>query len=263
VMTSTLNHQLRIIQAPVFAEETYEIIDANNSTYEKNILATFWTLLTSSSLPHQEVTHKKLHQISWNQSKKSFAISLSSETSLAHIFINKNGTWLTPPLFNSKQGRTTLCMTWLPFSDTLLVGTLSGVCLWRIFALSMQESEQSWMSYLPTPNHHETDFIQPSPFGRFFATACKRDRVIYIWDSYYLTSTTLFCLSSTSCVSSMEWSADGQYILVGGRYAVLLYCCIAVQVTSDIILQRWVRRGGAVRELDCARSVSTARWCWY
>ncbi len=193
--------------------------------------------LFSSSLRRSSSSLHTNRIIAWNQLRNVFAVAKIPQLDhpLCEVYLNSNGEWLSPSLYHHVQGKMVLSMCWLPCSDSLVVGTNEGVCVWRIFGMAVEDNEQSWMSFSRNPNGSSVDYLQCSPQGRLFVTASHFDDGIHIWDSYLLTATSLSLGNFET--RAMEWSPDGMHIIVGTRrVAVVLFLFNAKIVVGKDLL---------------------------
>lgn len=120
---------------------------------------------------------------------------------------------------NLQEVKHILCMEWLEESDTLLVGFINGVAIWRDIYIDPHGTFTSVNNkpvILRHPRGKPIHEISVCPRGRSFVTMTRGEKKIYLWDSYNATEsyspTPIYCLRST-LVRSIKWAPAGTLLM--------------------------------------------------
>ena len=106
-----------------------------------------------------------------------------------------------------------LCMKWNKGSNSLLIGTTRGICVWNFGDMVLKSSPgadttQPWIRFLPHPRNHAVNDLDSCPLGRLLVSISHDDSVPLVWDYMLGTCTSLYCLSG-ALGKSVTWANSG------------------------------------------------------
>jgi WD40 repeat protein len=215
----------------IFTKYDLKATPQDNKTWKFNIFEAIDTVLLSF-LDHndQKITSMTDHTgndekyrstgtvkacgscVTWHPHKPFLAVS--KEASIG-VYNYLDESWLEPLLTHSAMQRGIYCLMFCAETDVILVGTNDGISCWRLYSLSDNDTEQSWMQYLHHPRRRPVHKIDISPQGRIFASMTCGENLIYIWDGSLATNAPLYCVDGYGC--SLKWSPSGAHILVSDQ----------------------------------------------
>jgi hypothetical protein len=113
------------------------------------------------------------------------------------------------------------CLKWMEDCDSLVMGAIGGIAIWRLYDLGNDNASlsRSWMQFLPCDDSflsqpqcvHSIDIC---PSSRLCAAMTVGDTKLYVWDCSNSTATPLFCLDGQSA-RSVLFSPSGGHLAVG------------------------------------------------
>lgn len=139
-------------------------------------------------------------------------------------------------------------MQWCCDTDSLLVGTSTGIACWRLFQNQNRRFDEdpsfsTCFQFFEHPHKRPVHSLDVSPHGRLVAAMTIGEGVIYIWDSSLSTCSPVYCLNG-SVGESLSWSPAGLHIAITDRDGGLVLldsytwryesCCECKQTLSTV-----------------------------